>query len=244
MPLLPTVRPNIRDLKIGEYKVIVVDTEMGTSQDLSQLISSIQWDYDLDQPSEHFQFSFVHTQNIAMKVKPGDRIKLYGWAVRPVGTEFEIYWELLKRIYIATTTLSSEDGGLLKATGYNVMWYLMRNRDTIMLDKETASQFISRTALFYGIPLGPIADTGVVLEREPFMNRTIWDMWVTTLSYTRDMNPDAKYLLQEKDGKVVLVARKEAGSLWNFHRGGFVPGPKSWEDNPGNIFSSSNTFSM
>ena len=244
MPLLPTVTPNIRDLKIGEYKVIIVDTELGTSQDLSQLVSSIQWDYDLDQPAEHYQISFVHSMNIAKKVKPGDRIKLYGWAVRPVGTNFEIYWELLKRIYIATTTLSSEDGGLLKATGYNVMWYLMRNRDTVMLDNETASQFIKRTADYYGIPLGTIADTGVVLEREPFMNRTIWDMWVSALSYTRDINPDARFLLQEKDGKVILASRQEAASLWNFHRGRFVPGPQSWENNPGNIFSATNTFSM
>jgi len=244
MPLLSSTTPNIRDLKIHEYKVVVVDSEQGTSQDLSQLVSSIQWDYDLDQPAEHYQLSFVHTENIAQRVKPGDRIKLYGWAVRPVGTNFEIYWELLKRIYIAATTMSSESGGTLKATGYNVMWYLMRNKDTVMLENETASQFIVRTAAYYGIPLGDIVDTGVVLEREPFMNRTIWDMWVSALSYTRDINSEARFLLQEKEGKIVLLPRFEASALWNFHRGRFDPGPESWNNNPGNIFSADNTFSM
>jgi hypothetical protein len=244
MPLLPSTTPNIRDLKIGEYKVVVVDTEMGTSQDLSQLVSSIQWDYDLDQPAEHYQLTFVHSQNISQKVKPGDRIKLYGWAVRPVGGSFEIYWEQIKRIYIASTSMSSEDGGTLRATGYNVMWYLMRNKDTVMLENETASQFITRTAAYYGIPLGTIIDTGVVLEREPFMNRTIWDMWVSALSYTRDINSDARFLLQEKEGKVILTPRLEAGAVWNFHRGRFDPGPESWNNNPGNIFSSQNNFSM
>lgn len=244
MPLLTTRTPNIRDLKIGEYKVVVVDAQLGKSQDLSQLCSSIQWDYDLDQPAEHYQVSFVHTQNIAQRVKPGDRIKLYGWAVRPVGSNLEMYWELLKRIYISATTLGSAQGGELKATGYNVMWYLMKNKDTIILQNETASQFITRTAQYFGIPLGTIMDTGVQLQREPFMNRTLWDMWVTCLSYTRDVNPNARFLLQEKEGKVELIARTPPGAIWEFNRGRFVPGPESWENNPGNIFSSDNTFSM
>jgi hypothetical protein len=254
MPLLPTVRPNINDLKISEYKVIVVDAESGTSQDLSQLVSSIQWDYDLDQPAEHYQISFVHTMNIANRVKPGDRIKIYGWAVRPVGaSNLEIYWELLKRIYISNTTMSSESGGTLRATGYNVMWFLMRNKDTVMLENETATQFIIRTASYYSIPLygvdkehpqGQLLNTGVVLEREAFMNRTIWDMWVTTLSYTRDISPDARFLLQEINGTVALVSRTPPAAIWEFHRGYFEPGPESWNNNPGNIFSAENTFSM
>lgn len=244
MPLLTSARPNIRDLKIGEYKVVVVDAELGTSQDLSQLVSAIQWDYDLDQPAEHYQISFVHTMNIANRVKPGDRIKLYGWATRPLGSQLEQYWELLKRIYIASTSLSSEQGGTLRATGYNVFWFLMRNKDTVMLANETASQFITRTAAYYSIPLGTIMDTGVVLEREPFMNRTIWDMWVSALSYTRDINSNARFLLQEKDGKIELVSRTPPSAVWEFHRGWFEPGPESWNNNPGNIFSAQNNFSM
>lgn len=244
MPLLESQTPNISDLNISTYKTVVVDTETGTSQDLSQLVSSIQWDYDLDQPAEHYTLTFVHTEDIAHKIKPGDRVKLYGYAVRPVGSSLEIYWELLKRIYIAATSISSDQGGTLKATGYNVMWYIMRNKDTVMLENETASQFITRTAAYYGIPLGTIADTGVQLEREPFMNRTVWDMWVSALSYTRDINAQAKFLLQDKDGKIELVNRVDATGVWNFHRGAFIPGPESWENNPGNIFSSQNNFSM
>src|SRR4029077_3556147 len=124
------------------------------------------------------------------------------------------------------------------------MWYIMRNKDSIMLESETASQFITRTAAYYGIPLGTIMDTGVQLEREPFMNRTIWDMWVSALSYTRDINADARFLLQENAGKVELVARTPPSGIWNFNRGMFEPGPDSWNNNPGNIFSSQNNFSM
>jgi hypothetical protein len=244
MPLLESQTPNVVDLKIDTYKIVVVDADTSTSQDLSQLVSSIQWDYDLDQPAEHYSLTFVHIQDIAHKIKPGDRVKLYGYAVRPVGSSLEIYWELLKHIYIAATNISSDNGGTLKATGYNVMWYIMRNKDTVMLEDETASQFITRTAAYYGIPLGDIADTGVQLEREPFMNRTVWDMWVSALSYTRDINASAKFLLQEKDGKIELVNRVDATGVWNFHRGEFIPGPESWENNPGNIFSSQNNFSM
>ena len=244
MPLLTAQTPNISDLKISEYKVVVVNVDDNTAQDLSQLVSSIQWDYDLDQPAEHYQISFVHTENIAMRVKPGDRIKLYGNAVKPVGSNIEIEWQLLKRIYIVETSLSSDEGGTLKATGYNVMWYLMRNKDTVMLESETASQFITRTAAYYGIPLGKIEDTAVQLEREPFMNRTVWDMWITCLSYTRDINEDAKFILQERDGVVELVAHKPPDGVWDFHRGMFEPGPESWSNNPGNIFSSVNNFSM
>jgi hypothetical protein len=253
MPLIDSSTPNIRDLKIEQYKVVVVDAEFGISQDLSQLVSSIQWDYDLDQPAEHYQINFVHTMNISQRVKPGDRIKIYGWAVRPLATGFEIYWELLKRVYISSTSMSSENGGTLRATGYNVMWFLMRNKDTIMLSNETATQFITRTAAYFGIPLwgtddahpqGRLQDTGVVLEREAFMNRTLWDMWVSTLSYTRDINPDARFLLQERNGAIDLVARTSPAAVWEFHRGRFIPGPESWTNNPGNIFSSQNNFSM
>src|SRR5580765_5202737 len=244
MPLLEGQTPNIVDLRIDSYKTVVVDADTSTSQDLSQLVSSIQCDYDLDQPAEHYTLTFVHTEDIAHKIKPGDRVKLYGYAVRPVGSSLEMYWELLKRIYIAATSISSDQGGTLKATGYNVMWYIMRNKDTVMLENETASQFITRTAAYYGIPLGTIADTGVQLEREPFMNRTVWDMWVSALSYTRDINTNAKFLLQEKEGKIELVNRVDASGVWNFHRGQFIPGPESWENNPGNIFSSQNNFSM
>lgn len=244
MPLLSSVTPNISDLKISDYKVVVIDVDKGTSQDLSQLCSAIQWDYDLDQAAEHYQISFVHTENIAFRVKPGDRIKLYGYAVRPIGSNIEIYWELLKQIFISQTSIGSESGGELRATGYNIMWYVMRNKDTVMLENETASQFITRTAAYYGIPLGTIQDTGVVLEREPFMNRTIWDMWVSALSYTRDINASARFILQEKDGKIQLVSRVTPSGVWNFHRGFFTPGPDSWNNNPGNIFSSQNNFSM
>jgi len=244
MPLLSTQTPNINDLKISEYKVVVVSADLGTSQDLSEIVSSIQWDYDLDQPSEHYTVSFTHTQNIASMVKPGDRIKIYGYGVKPVGSNLEMTWDLLKRVFISKTTLSSEEGGTLQATGYNVMWYIMRNKDSVMLENETASQFITRTAAYYGIPLGNIMDTGVQLEREPFMNRTIWDMWVSALSYTRDINADARFLLQENAGKIELVARTPASGIWNFMRGMFEPGPDSWNNNPGNIFSSQNNFSM
>lgn len=244
MGLLETQTPNIADLKLGEYKVVVSDADLGTSQDLSQLVSSITWDYDLDQPAEHYQISFVHTENIAQKIKPGDRIKLYGWAIRPEGSNIDMSWELLKRIYIVETSLGSEEGGTLRTTGYNVLWYLMRNKDTIMLENETASQFITRTAAYFGIPLGTIMDTGVQLEREPFMNRTLWDMWASALSYTRDINAEARYILQEKDGKIELIARTPSSGVWNFHRGMFEPGPNSWNNNPGNIFSSQNNFSM
>lgn len=244
MPLLPSTTPNLTALKIGEYKIVVVDAEAGTSQDLSELVTSIQWDYDLDQPSEHYQISFVHASGLASRVKPGDRIKVYGYAIRPLASSVEMYWELLKRVYISSTQMGSEQGGELKATGYNVMWFLTRNKDSVMLLDETASQFITRTAAYYGIPLGTIMETGVVLQREPFVNRTIWDMWVTALSYTRDINPDARFLLQEKDGKVELIARTPPGSIWEFQRGIFKPGPDSWSDNIGNIFSASNTFSM
>jgi hypothetical protein len=244
MPLLSTQTPNINDLKISEYKVVVVSADLGTSQDFTEIVTSIQWDYDLDQPAEHYTVTFAHTQNIANLVKPGDRIKIYGYGVRPVGSNLEMTWDLLKRAFISKTTLSSEEGGTLQATGYNVMWYIMRNKDSIMLESETASQFITRTAAYYGIPLGTIMDTGVQLEREPFMNRTIWDMWVSALSYTRDINADARFLLQENAGKVELVARTPPSGIWNFNRGMFEPGPDSWNNNPGNIFSSQNNFSM
>lgn len=244
MPLLSTQTPNINDLKIGEYKIVVVSADLGTSQDLSEIVTSIQWDYDLDQPAEHYTVSFTHTQNISSLVKPGDRIKIYGYAVRPVGSNLEMTWDLLKRVFISKTTMSSEEGGTLQATGYNIMWYIMRNKDTVMLESETASQFITRTAAYYGIPLGTIQDTAVQLEREPFMNRTIWDMWVSALSYTRDINVDARFLLQENQGKIELVARTPPSGIWNFNRGMFEPGPDSWNSNPGNIFSSQNTFSM
>src|SRR5580765_2666794 len=131
MPIIDKLKPNIEDLKIGQYKVVIVDAKEGTSQDLSQICSSIQWDYDLDQPAEHYQLTFVHTSNISNRIKPGDRVKLYGYAVRPYGSNIEIYWELLKRIYIAQTSMSSSSGGDLKVTGYNVMWYLMRNKDSV-----------------------------------------------------------------------------------------------------------------
>src|SRR5215470_7145732 len=98
MPLLSSDNPNIVDLKISNYKVVVIDVVMQQSQDLSQLVTSIQWDYDLDQPAEHYQISFAHTENIAQKVKPGDRIKLYGYANTPVGDGIQQYWQILKHI--------------------------------------------------------------------------------------------------------------------------------------------------
>jgi hypothetical protein len=244
MPLLPTTTPNVKDLKISEYKVVVVDAEQGKSQDLSQLVTSIQWDWDLDQPAEHYKISFAHVNNIGQRVKPGDRVKLYGWAVRPVGSNIEIYWENIKRIYISETTSGSEQGGEMTATGYNVFWFLMRNKDSVMLQNESATAFIKRTAGYYGIPIGEIAETGVQLQREPFINRTVWDMWVSALSYTRDLKEDARFILQENQGKIDLVARTKPSGIWKFQRGVFAPGPDSWANNEGNLFSSNNTFSM
>src|SRR5262252_1247228 len=173
-------------IHMESYQILISDPHSLQGYDLTPLCTSIQWDYDLDQACEKITASFVKVSGIATILKPLNQLIINAIkldAQTGIGTDLEP----LKFAVIITTELMDQARGTLTVTAYDIMWYLSNNKASIALQAETASDFINRVAPMFGIPLGRVDQTFTELQPSVFIERTIWDMFVTVLSLTRDI---------------------------------------------------------
>lgn len=93
-------------------------------------------------------------------------------------------------------------GETISVTAYDQLRYL-KNKDSYLFERKTASQFISMVAEDFLLHVGEIADTKYVIEKGVLDNKTLFDMFQelidTTLTNTKKL-----YVLYDDFGKLTL----------------------------------------
>lgn len=244
---MPEQDISLEQLRIGDYKVTVVEPLHHTAMDVTPLCQSISWSYDIDQPVETCTIKFTRGRDLMGFLQVGFRIFINAWM--PLADQ-GLNYGTFKNYIIWDVTNDTTDGATLTVVAHDIMIYLTSNKGSHTLGDEVASDFIKRVAGLYGIPLGEITNTRQILGRELFINRTLFDIFATTLQYTRDISfvgrtsaiPDQqgplKFILRTLNGKLTLVEKKEQKFIWKFE-GGDVSLGKA-----GSVIAGSNKFSL
>jgi hypothetical protein len=103
--------------------------------------------------------------------------------------------------FVFTKTLE-KSSGMIRVTAYDQIRYL-KNKDTLVFRKKTASQIIRKIAKDYGLNLGPIAGTGKVIRSLVEDNKTLLDMIQDALDLTMDSRASL-FILHDSFGKLTL----------------------------------------
>lgn len=99
-------------------------------------------------------------------------------------------------------TFTRNKDRMVQVTAYDQMRYL-KNKDTYVFEKSTASDMIKMIAGDYGIRTGGIEGTGYVIPSRVEENATLIDMMQTALDITLT-NTGRMYVLYDDAGKLTL----------------------------------------
>ena len=235
-------------ISMKSYQILISDPHSGLGYDLTPVCTSLQWDYDLDQACEKITATFVKVTGMATILKPLNQLIIKAIKITALGIGTEL--ENLKFGVIIDTELADQARGTLTVTAYDIMWYLANNKASISLQAETASDFIKRVAPMYGIPLDRVDETYVQLLPNPLIERTLWDMFVSVLSLTRDIaysqkilsagsdpateNPIApedkgdRYYMRVNFDKVMVIRKQDPLYTWKFELGNIFNASSKW----------------
>ena len=98
---------------------------------------------------------------------------------------------------------SLDASGKLTVNAYDRNIYLTKNTDTRKFTKQKASEIITILCKAFGIPVGTIEDTGYVIPKLIFENKTLWDMMVMSLTYTKKQT-GVQYFIYSDKGKLCV----------------------------------------
>ncbi len=93
-------------------------------------------------------------------------------------------------------------GDIISVTAYDQLRYL-KNKDSFIFEKLTATEFIHRVAKYFSVERGEIADTQYIIEKGVLDNKTLFDMIQEVLDTTL-MNTKKLYVLYDDFGKLAL----------------------------------------
>jgi len=237
---------DLTQLRLNAYRVLVANPHSGIAQDLTTICSSIQWDYDLDQACEKFTITFVKVEDLARQVKPLDHVYVMGVKVSAalgIGTEIEP----LKFGIIIEGGIKYSANGELQITAYDIMWYLTANKASHMLQAETATSFFTRICGRYGVPIGHVEDTRIIIGPAPFLEQTLYEMFVTTLAITRDVaftkriqdsggdptkfpleTRGPRFFLRTNVGKVSIIMKRDPTHIWKLETANIYDAESTW----------------
>ena len=100
-------------------------------------------------------------------------------------------------------TISRTDDPFLNITAYDQIRYL-KNKDTYVFEKVTASDIIAMIGADYGLHMGSIAGTGFTIISRVEENTTLLDMMQNALDITTS-NTKQLYILYDLRGKLTLT---------------------------------------
>jgi len=240
-------------INLSSYQILISDPHSGQGYDVTPLCTSLQWDYDLDQASEKYTLTLVKVSGIVTLIKPLNQLIIKA-ILLDAANGISSDMQNLKFGIVIDTSLEDTARGTVTITAYDIMWYLTANKAShILQPHETATHFINRTAALYGIPLGTVEDTVVELGGESgdvWLEQTIWNMWVTALSLTRDVaysnkildagsdpstedpvapeDKGSRYYLRTTFDKVNLLRKKDPLMAWKFETGNIFSASSAW----------------
>lgn len=175
---------------------------------LDPIVKSVNWSGDIKQAARKLVVEISNT---------GDLRDLYmmfekGAELRLILNEKQ---ELFRGVLFADQINAK---GQMTLTAYDENMYLTKNKDTKIFRNQSASAIIKRLCNEFSIPTGEIHDTGYVIPKLVFREKTLFEMMVMALTETQKQNGQ-HFLITSKEGKLQLLARKEQKGKWVLENG-------------------------
>lgn len=108
--------------------------------------------------------------------------------------------------------------GLLNLVAYDMLQYLLVNKDVYVFNNRRADQIISRICLDFQIPYRVVSNTGVVLNEVHTNETTLYDIALRALVNTEKQS-GKRYNLYSEKGKLVLSEQKISSNQWVLETG-------------------------
>jgi len=175
---------------------------------LDPIVKSINWSGDIKQASRKLVVELSNTgdlRELYMNFEKGRQLQL----VEDGKTE------LFRGVLFAD---SIDSTGQMSLTGYDENIYLTKNKDTKIFRNQKASAIVKRLCNEFSIPVGEIHDTGFVIPKLVFRDKTLFEMMVMAITESHKQNGETFYLTSQ-NGKLQLLARKEQSVKWVLENG-------------------------
>ena len=165
---------------------------------LTPFVTGITWAGDITEASRSCEISLNNTIDGTTKAILTLEV---GKSIRFKVDDDEVF-----RGVIFGTEMNSDGSMRITVRDYN--HYLTKNTDSLKFKKMKASEIVKSICKKYGIDYGTIDDTGYVIPKLIFRDKTIYDMIITALTETRQKTGKV-FLLSNEKGKLVLRERKK-----------------------------------
>lgn len=175
---------------------------------LDPIVKSIHWSGDIKQAARKLVVELSNT---------GDLRDLY--LMFEKGAELRLLLDEKKELFrgvLFADEINSQ--GQMTLTAYDENIYLTKSKDTKIFRSQSASAIIKRLCNEFSIPTGEIHDTGYVIPKMVFRDKTLFEMMVMALTETQKQNGQ-HFLISSKEGKLQLLARKEQKGKWVLENG-------------------------
>ncbi|MBJ9987400.1 MULTISPECIES: hypothetical protein [Paenibacillus] len=175
---------------------------------LDPIVKSVSWSGDIKQAARKLVVELSNT---------GDQREIY--MTYKKGGELRLIWdeklELFRGVLFADQLNSK---GQMTLTAYDENIYLTKSKDTKIFRNMTASSVIKKLCGEFSISIGEIQDTGYVIPKLVFRDKTLFEMMVMSLTESQKQNGEW-YHLTSREGKLQLLARKEQPVKWVLENG-------------------------
>lgn len=148
---------------------------------LDPIVKSVSWSGDIKQAARKLVVELSNT---------GDQREIY--MTYKKGGELRLIWdeklELFRGVLFADQLNSK---GQMTLTAYDENIYLTKSKDTKIFRNMTASSVIKKLCGEFSISIGEIQDTGYVIPKLVFRDKTLFEMMV--MSLTESQNKTGKW---------------------------------------------------
>ncbi|MNZ78216.1 phage late control protein GPD [compost metagenome] len=175
---------------------------------LDSIVKSINWSGDIKQAARKLVVEISNTgdlRDLYMKFEKGGELRLL----------LDEKQELFRGVLFADQINSK---GQMTLTAYDENIYLTKSKDTKIFRNQSASAVVKRLCNEFSIPVGEIHDTGYVIPKLVFRDKTLFEMMVMALTETQKQNGQ-RFLITSREGKLQLLARKEQKGKWVLENG-------------------------
>lgn len=180
----------------------VVYSENDVDKDISDFVTGIQYGGERLTAVRNLELSVLSgTDSYIPKLdlKKGAMLTLFSGNI-----------ELIRAVIFKE---DKDDKGNIKVTAYTHGIYLTKNKDTIKFEQLKASQIAQKVCSQFGIPVGTIEDTKIILPKMIFREKTLWDIILTSLTETTKQGR-IKYRTFFKEGSLNICKKKYQDDIW------------------------------
>jgi hypothetical protein len=175
---------------------------------LDPIVKSIRWSGDVKQAARKLVVELTNTDQLRdrlVSLEKGNELRLL------IGDQKELF----RGVIFAD---SMDSGGQMTLTAYDENIYLTKSKDSKIFREQKASEIIKRLCNEFSVPMGQIDDTGFVIPKLIYRDKTLFEMMVMSLTVSEKQNGQ-RFLLSSREGKLLLLARKEQTVKWVLENG-------------------------